>query len=99
IIHNIRLKGLPDAQYETQKEPGKHQCASKNFALESLDNQRDRSRQHPLIYQVWLERENGEQGRQQYQYRCHADSELSNTREVLANALIQFCGQSQTENG
>jgi len=66
MVQDIGLKGLPDAQHKTQKDPGKHQGASKNFTLVSLDNQRDRSGQHPLIHQVWPERENGEQGRQQY---------------------------------
>jgi len=54
---------LPDAQHKTQKNPGKHQRRGKNFALVALDNDRDRSGEHPLIHQVWPKRENREQCR------------------------------------
>src|SRR5580658_10477402 len=95
---DIRPEGLPDTQNETQEDPGEHQSPAKDLALIAQHNHHDGLRERPLSGEVWTEGEDRDESSQQDQNGGHPGPKYPDSREVLANALIEFRGHSQAKD-
>ncbi len=99
MVQDVRLKRLSNAQDETQKDPRENKSCCENLALKSLDNQRNSTREQPLIHQVRAQGEDRQQRCQHNQNGRQAGAKFSNSRKMRANALIKFRSQCQTKYG